>query len=137
MNDQSQCPQTSKPKSLSFHRTPLLLWCVQSLVLWYYQCPLFFLRKTKLRSNCNHDFKSFYSESYINPILHGLLEIRYHMGGSKRSPPLKSIKSNKTRLKCMFWQKQIIFTPNFGIRKLISSIFDPKKGPMQNAFLHV
>ena len=26
----------------------------------------------------------------INPILHGLLEIRYHMGGgSKRSPPIK------------------------------------------------
>ena len=29
---------------------------------------------------------------FANPILHGLLEIRYYMGGSKQSPLLKSIK---------------------------------------------
>ena len=37
----------------------------------------------------------------------------------------------------MFWQKKIIFAPNFCIRRLIGTIFDRKKGTMRNAFLDV
>ena len=58
-------------------------------------------------------------------------------GGSKQSPLLKSIKTIKTWLKCMFWQKQIIFAPNLCIRRLFSTIFDPKKSPMRKSFLRV
>ena len=79
-----------------------------------------------------------YFQADFNPILHGLLEIRYHMGGDQNDPPLlKSIKTIKTWLKCMFWQKQVIFAPNFCIRRLFSTIFDPKKGQMRKSFLRV
>ena len=66
---------------------------------------------------------------HFNPILHGLLEIRYYMGGSKQSPPIKIHQNDSDLVKRHVLTKIDYFCPLFMHLELNYYHFWPKKGP--------
>ena len=61
----------------------------------------------------------------LNPILQGLLEVRYCIGGIKMNPPYQTaLKLLKLDKKGMFWQIFIIFVHDLYICRLTGTIFE-------------
>ena len=74
----------------------------------------------------------------LNPILHGLLEIRYYMGGIKTIPPIKIHQNDSNLVKRHVLAKIDYFCPLFMHLELNKYHFRPQKGPKNSCvFTHV
>ena len=95
----------------------------------------FFAKSIQIKGICFENEN--YSFFTVNPILHGLLEIHYYMGGSKRSPPIKIHQNDSNLVKRHFLAKIDYCCPLFTHFKFNYYHFWPQKGSKIDAFLHV